>query len=690
MGAQQTANRAAIRFELNDWRETISQEAVQELCHKTNNKFTVGVLSSGVGVDTLASVRAGFRPIWCTEIDKDASEVWKRIYGGECLGDTFKTDWRTVKRVVYLTSGQPCPDYSRAGLKLGQYGQTGWMFTAQVDVILEIRPVCFRLEISDYAWQINEGEEVKEVLNRLAAHYFVKHKILNVYGYGDGSYRRRLFIVGFDRQLGEAGQWFEWPVPQFGEHYWHCARDFAVDDQEVPKEYWRYDEPRRVEWHAAEAGKLQKLASAGEGMGHASCPNNVYSWDGTFNSQTAANGGARRPRLDWKQSRHGDIGPTRLTTPVECARVASLPNWFRLEMEKQNADPAFTFRGINNGIPCRTATAVDTQVMAVLIAAQFLMDTKSVLQSNITSQSNHTKAKYTAGQVQCMVARASQESRYDAFRVATWQNSKDLHLAKTFWRRFLLDTGANLTLMHTDAKRQLKDARRSTVRVQAANSGVTKGQLDGRIEATTHGAKLNEKVTTMSNIPQELLSVDNKYYKERFSVLITQPEFTVKCDHCGAHTGIGEPRIAKIDNGAEVSIPIETDERYGGFWVNYKLQDDEHEDDYDLKHCYIAAAQAAAHEAVTAITTGGDYEALYVQGYDGDWDDTAPEQWLNDGMERALNAQIVEEFLGNEQEPCNIRGVKSGLKSHKQRMNITLFHEDHSHLGFEQQRYCTK
>ena len=55
-----------------------------------------------------------------------------------------------------------------------------------------------------------------------------------------------------------------------------------------------------------------------------------------------------------------------------------------------------------------------------------------------------------------------------------------------------------MTLMHTDAKRQLKDARRSTVRVQAANSGVTKGQLDGRIEATTHGAKLNEKVTTMS------------------------------------------------------------------------------------------------------------------------------------------------------------------------------------------------
>ena len=127
----------------------------------------VAVLAAGVGVCTYGSVRAGFRPVWCTEICIDAQVVWSNIYGGQCLGNTFTVDYSKVERVVYLTSGQPCPDYSRSSSHEGEFGQTGWMFVRQVSKILMVRPVVFRLEISDYVWEINRGDEIKSVIRQL-------------------------------------------------------------------------------------------------------------------------------------------------------------------------------------------------------------------------------------------------------------------------------------------------------------------------------------------------------------------------------------------------------------------------------------------------------------------------------------------------------------------------------------------
>ena len=66
-----------------------------------------------------------------------------------------------------LASGQPCPDYARSGQHVGQYGKTGWMFIEQVKIILKLLPLEIRLEISDFAWQVNHGAEVKWVLKQV-------------------------------------------------------------------------------------------------------------------------------------------------------------------------------------------------------------------------------------------------------------------------------------------------------------------------------------------------------------------------------------------------------------------------------------------------------------------------------------------------------------------------------------------
>ena len=265
------------------------------------NKITVGILAAGAGVCTYSSVRAGFRPIWCTETNGLANKIWTEIYGGECLGDTFGVDWRIVERPWYLKSGQPCPDYARSGSKKGREGRTGWMFVEQVDEIFKIKPVVFRLEISDYIWQVNDGKEIKLVLNRLRRFYDIKHKILEVWTYGDVSSRRRMMVVGFIKQLQGASDMFEFPEGEYDEGHSHCARDVAVSDDDVPKQYWRYDTMNAKVQNRndtdAVAGKLIKWLSMNEGMGPASAPNAIYSWDGPFNTQTTLNGGGRRPAL---------------------------------------------------------------------------------------------------------------------------------------------------------------------------------------------------------------------------------------------------------------------------------------------------------------------------------------------------------------------------------------------------------
>ena len=645
-------NRKAMQMELSLWREALSQEQILKLSNNKQNKITVGILAAGAGVCTYSSVRSGFRPIWCTETSKTASEIWKQLYNSECLGDTFDVNWREVERPWYLTSGQPCPDYSRSGSKKGRHGKTGWMFVDQVDEILKIRPICFRLEISDYIWQINNGEEIKKVLNRLRKFYDVKHVILDVWKYGDVSSRRRLIIVGFIKQLQGACDMFEFPAASYDEQHCHCARDVAVDDEDVPEKYWRYDTVKTVvtkdeeTYQAKLPNKLIKLASQGEGMGPAHAPNGIYSWDGPFNTQTTLNGGGRRPSLKWKNE-DDKIGATRMTLPIEAIRVASLPSWFMEVIRQHSDEDEDVFKCVNNGIPARLSTAIDQKVMSVIKAlgdeVQKVYDkTQNMIMNDRQWQTNfYNNNAITNEQTKLRVFMTKAISKEfencgnQAFRVKA--------LATKRKRSAMMDTGANVSLFHRDVEGSMKNPKRSKLRIQVANSDEMQGKTEGDLIMKTKGADVEERVTSVDGLPHELFSVDNKYYVEKYNVLLTHEDFTVTCECCQGQTHIGDPRLAKRSDGAEVSVPIRTSESEGGFWLDYELKSNEATDD-------------------------------------GGW--LYNEEQSYDMIRRtAMNAHVTEVIFGDERTPLNIRGAKSSLKSDKQKMTAKQFHEDYVHMG---------
>ena len=613
--------RQAISLELELWREAISKQQIYSKSNDKSNNRTVAILGAGAGLCTYSAVRAGFRPIYAAEVEEDRNQILRELYNLQCIGDAFKADYSSLERPMYLTTSMPCIDYSRSGPKLGQYGDTGWMFTEQVNIILSIKATAIRLEISDYIWQVNEGEEIKYVLNELRKLYIVKHTVLDVWQYGDPSSRRRTIIVGLLKELGPVAHTFEFPSPNYDETHWHCARDVAVPDEDVDEKYWRYDEPERVEWREPETGKQHKIAQSGEGMGFSQMPHSVQSWEGTFNGQTKLNGGGRRPKLSWQMSQYGAIGPTRLTTPIEAGRIASMPQWYIDHLRQINSEDTFIFECVNDGIPARTATAIDTAVMRVLDMLEVEM-----------SQEQGTEIAY---QAMTDMTRQLQSAQREAYRVQAT-------VCRKRKRSAMLDTGANRTLMFRDVEGSLDKKRKSNMQIQIANSEYMVGEQDGVLNMIgTNNEEFMEPVTTAEGIPRELYSVDNKYFNEHYSVILSQPDFTVKCNKCGEHTAVGEPRIARNESDGETSIPVRPDSVNGGFWVDYDTSNANERDeyDYDSKQAYGYHLQACAHSAVT--------EVIY----------------------------------GDEAEPCNIRGVKSGLKSTKQKMTAQQFHEEHGHLG---------
>ena len=104
------------------------------------------------------------------------------LTGTPCLGNSFKnkSNYDAAETPDYLTTGFPCPDYSRSGDHTGDSGSTGWMFVQQAALILRIKAKTTRLEMSDYAIEVNNGREVQDVVSQLSTIYHLYAAIIPV------------------------------------------------------------------------------------------------------------------------------------------------------------------------------------------------------------------------------------------------------------------------------------------------------------------------------------------------------------------------------------------------------------------------------------------------------------------------------------------------------------------------------
>ena len=253
-----------------------------------------------------------------------------------------------------IISGTPCIDFSSSGACMGEYGNTGWMFSAQAEPILLLSPNSFCIEMVANCLKVNGGRAFKSLVSQLETQYVIKHEVIRTMEHGDSSNRTRVFIVGLHKRLGDVAHSFVFPT---GDAPPAPARSQAVPDHLVPEKYWRYyDTPLTTQDPRVHPGRLHRICQLRPGMGHSSWPHAIYSWDGTWNTQTTHNGGGMRPPLNWKK---GDpLWKTRLTTPIESVRVALLPDSYLPWVRTFDKDDKFLFECVNMGVPICTASSI--------------------------------------------------------------------------------------------------------------------------------------------------------------------------------------------------------------------------------------------------------------------------------------------------------------------------------------------
>ena len=283
----------SIGIERQNWRNTFTFEQAKNQCRTSTSNFTIAILQSGGLLCTLGAIRAGWSPIWGTEIcpkhmnsplscqliksTKDCiynlqQRMWCDLTNTKCYGNTFVnvTQYANLTKPMYVTVSPECIDYSVAGKQAGSDGMTGWQLPDVALVLLEIEPMMLRIENSSNAPQVLNGKDILTLKTRLSTKY-VLHIFPEVhsYNYGDCVHSVRWICIGCHHKMGSYAYTYQFASETPLSTPPYCIRDIADPDDSVPLTQWRKASvtDRRVTYYPPKAGQVHRLASAGMGMG---------------------------------------------------------------------------------------------------------------------------------------------------------------------------------------------------------------------------------------------------------------------------------------------------------------------------------------------------------------------------------------------------------------------------------------
>lgn len=178
-------------------------------------------LFSGIGAfeKALTNVGVDYNLIGFSEIDKDAVKAYCAIHNVTemlNLGDVSKVKSEEINDFDLLVGGSPCQDISivkktwvEGNKTEGLKGNESKLFFEFSRILNDKLPKYFVFENVRNLLISNNGEDFKTVIELLGRNYNLKYEVLNSSDYGIPQTRRRLFIVGKRKDLGEFT--FEFP-----------------------------------------------------------------------------------------------------------------------------------------------------------------------------------------------------------------------------------------------------------------------------------------------------------------------------------------------------------------------------------------------------------------------------------------------------------------------------------------------
>lgn len=168
---------------------------------------------AGAGGLDLGFEKAGFDVIWANEYDKDIWTTYEKNHKSTILDKRSITDISSsdVPDCDGIIGGPPCQSWSEAGSKKGIADKRGQLFYEFMRILADKKPKFFLAENVSGMLLPAHREALKNIKQMFTdIGYSLSFQLLNVSDYGVPQDRKRVFFIGYRKDLGIK---FQFPNP---------------------------------------------------------------------------------------------------------------------------------------------------------------------------------------------------------------------------------------------------------------------------------------------------------------------------------------------------------------------------------------------------------------------------------------------------------------------------------------------
>jgi DNA (cytosine-5)-methyltransferase 1 len=336
---------------------------------------------AGAGGLDLGFNNSGFNTIWANEYDKDIWETYEKNHTNTVLDRRSITSISSseIPDCDGIIGGPPCQSWSEAGALRGIKDHRGQLFFDFIRILKDKQPMFFLAE-NVSGMLIPRHAEALEVIKGLFIDcgYNLSFKLLNVSDFGVPQDRKRVFFIGYRKDLGIK---FEFPKEitlvnkrtlreTIGD-----LENFAIPAKKNNK---TNGNDCLIPNHEYMTGGFSSIYMS---------RNRVRAWDEV--SFTIQAGGRHAPihpqapkmkliEQDLRVFMPGEENKYRRLSVRECARIQTFPDSFKFYYN----NIADGYKMIGNAVPVKMA-----EVLAQQIKKDLMKITKPVIK-NLTNKSN--------------------------------------------------------------------------------------------------------------------------------------------------------------------------------------------------------------------------------------------------------------------------------------------------------------
>ncbi|MCW8955064.1 MAG: DNA cytosine methyltransferase [Sulfurimonas sp.] len=161
-------------------------------------------LFAGAGGLDLGFEKAGFKTIWANEYDKEIWETFEKNFQNTILDKRSIVNIPSdeIPETLGLIGGPPCQSWSEAGKSRGIDDHRGQLFFEFIRVLRDKKPLFFLAENVSGMLAPKHEEALKNIKNHfIDSGYNLSFKLLNAHNYNVPQDRKRIFFVGFRKDL---------------------------------------------------------------------------------------------------------------------------------------------------------------------------------------------------------------------------------------------------------------------------------------------------------------------------------------------------------------------------------------------------------------------------------------------------------------------------------------------------------